>query len=334
MSDNVYQQFADAQKAMFDQWNKAAASMFGQGGEAGKLFADPAVFYEKMQEAPNEFWKKAAAGYKSYQAVFELWKTLGEQPGGLNSAAFVDLYDAWVKQHFVCIKENLTPEMPAFARSFMGKLVETMEANQDVWSDQARTWLATAQSMQNAWLDSLTTGPDGFLEFLGAWQKGYDESFGKLMDAPTFGKEMEFWKRQKDGFDHFIRYNVAATKFHVAMYDIAQDATKEVVENFFTLRGEGNEPKTFEDFYKYWSRSVSAAYQKILFSDEMSRLAGNMVDEMSRFKIAYDKLCEAYLTNFPVVLKSDMDDLNKTVYSLTKEVRALKKELRANDKRG
>jgi polyhydroxyalkanoate synthesis regulator phasin len=78
---------------------------------------------------------------------------------------------------------------------------------------------------------------------------------------------------------------------------------------------------------------VTATYDKVLFSEQYSKLAGNMVDEMSRFKLAFDELCEAYLANFPVAKKSDMDALAKTVHELKKEVQELKKEIKKNDKR-
>ncbi len=331
MSNNVYQQFIDAQKAVFATWRKTVEPMFARSGEVP--FADPAAFFEKMQEAPNDFWKKAGESYKAYQAVFELWKQLSEKEGGLDSKAAMELYDAWSKQYFDCIKNNLTPALPGFVKDFSEKLLENMETNQTVWSEQAKTWAANAQSLHKAALDAMVNGPKGYLEFLEAWQKGYEESYGKLMNAPTFGKDMEFWKQQKAGFDRFIKYNVAATKFYAGMYDIAQDATKKVLEDYIAMRAEGTEPKTFEEFYKYWSKAVSSAYQTFLFSDEMSRLAGNMVDEMSRFKIAYDELCETWLENFPVVRHSDINDVYKTLYELKKEVRALKKEIRSNEKR-
>jgi len=334
MSNNVYQQFVDAQKSMFDEWRKTMAPLFKQDEKTEGAFADPNAFFEKMQEAPNDFWKKAGESYKAYQAVFELWKKLSEQEGGLDAKAVMELYDAWAKQYFSLIRTNLTPDMPGFVKDFAEKLAETMQSNQSVWSEHGKTFADNAQSMHKAWLDALVNGPKGYLDFLEAWQKGYDETFGKLMNAPTFGKDMEFWKQQKAGFDRFIKYNVASTKFNAGMYEIAQDATKQVLEDYIKMRAEGTEPKSFEDFYKYWSRAVSAAYQTFLFSDEMSRLAGNMVDEMSRFKIAYDELCETYLANFPVVRKSDIADLYKTVYDLKKEVRSLKKEIRSNEKRG
>ena len=90
--------------------------------------------------------------------------------------------------------------------------------------------------------------------------------------------------------------------------------------------------ETFEEFYKYWSKTVSAAYGKALFSDELSVLAGDMVDSMSKFKKDYDKISELYLSNAPFPKKSEMDELYKTVYNLKKEVRALKKELHAGKK--
>ncbi len=82
-------------------------------------------------------------------------------------------------------------------------------------------------------------------------------------------------------------------------------------------------PRRFEEFYKYWADNINSAYQKVLLSDDFSKLVGHMVEAMSEFKKVYDKLFELWLTNMPVP-KVEMDSLCKTVYDLKKELRALK----------
>ncbi len=156
----------------------------------------------------------------------------------------------------------------------------------------------------------------------------YDNTFSKLLNAPSFGRDMEFWERQKSIFDRFVKFNIAATEFYSRIGDIAQDATKQVLEDYVKMSGEGTQPKSFDEFYKYWAKAVSAAYDKVLLSEELSILAGKMVDELSRFKAAFDKAWESYLALFPIPKKSDLDDLYKTVYELKKEVKALKKALK------
>ncbi|MCL1916359.1 MAG: phasin family protein [Desulfovibrionaceae bacterium] len=328
MSSNAYQQFFEAQKAMFEEWRNYMKTAYARDLSAAQASApDPADFYKKIVDAPQDFWKKAEESYKSYQAVFELWKKLAESEKGLDSDAATQIYDEWSKRHFALIRDNLTPNLPGQFKEFTEKFLENMESSSTLMSDYFKSWAASGESLQEAFYGALAKGPKGYPDFMSAWQKNYDETFGRMVNAPTFGKDMEFWKQQKTSFDKFIKYNIAVNKFYSSIMDIAQDATKKALEDYAEMLAKGTQHKSFEEFYKYWSKLVSDAYQKVLLSDEMSSLAGNMVNEMSKFKIEYDKLCEIYLKYIPVPKKSEMEELYRTVYELKKELRDLKEEL-------
>ena len=332
MMSSFYQQYFENQKKMFDEWQKYMKSTYSKNADTEIPLFNSSEFYAKMMDAPNNFWKKTEEGYKSYSAVFDLWKSLNEKNSVLDKDSAMQIYDAWLKQSFSLIRSNIAPNVPEYLKDFTERFVGQMESSSEKMSEYAKNWSDNADALHKAYMDSFAGGPQGFLEFLDVWQKNYDETFGKMMNAPTFGKDMDFWRLQKASLDRFIKYNVAAIKFYTSLFEIAQDATKQVLEDYVTMSAEGTQPKTFDEFYKYWSKMVSAAYEKVLFSENLSVLSGNMVDAMSRFKIEYDKLCEMYLASAPVPKNSDMDDVYKTMYELKKEVRALKKEMQGHEK--
>jgi len=335
MSENFYQQYFEAQKAMFDAWQKHLATALGgtNAGDAKSETADPVDFYQKLFAAPDDFWKKTSESYKTYHAIFELWKTLCENKAPLDTQATLDIYNTWVKQSFALIRSNLLPNLPGYMQDVTEKIFATIETSNQSMADSMQAWAANDKSLQKAFQDMLVNGPKGYIGFLEAWQQSYDAAFGKFVNAPTFGKDMDFWKHQKDSFDLFVKFNAAAAKFYARLFEIAQDATKQVLEEYASMQGADTQPKTFDEFYKYWAKTITAAYEKVLLSENLSELSGNMVDAMSRFKIAYDKLCEFYLDFMPTPKKADLDDLYKTVHELKKELRSLKKESSANEHR-
>ena len=333
MPGTMYQQYFEAQRAMFDAWQKNTASLFSSSGEAGsETNANPMEFYSKMFGTPREVWQKAAESQKSYNAVFDLWKKLSSGKKPMDSKAALQVYDAWLAQSFHLIKSNIAPDLPESFKLFSEKFVENMEHTSKTMSESMKSWAGNEEGFRQAFNNSLGNGPKGYIEFLKVWQKHYGETFGKAMNAPTFGKDMDFWKHQKSSVDQYIQSTIAATKFYTSLIEIAQQATRQVLEDYVGMQAKGTQPETFEEFYKYWSKTVSAAYGKVLFSDDLSVLAGDMVDSMSKFKKDYDKISELYLSNAPFPKKSEMDELYKTVYNLKKEVRALKKELHAGKK--
>lgn len=332
MMTNFYQRSLEMQKNMFDEWQDYMKSAFAQfqpaaNGEAAAT--SPSQWFDKAYANAEAFWEKVGKSSKSYQALFELWKSLAEKNETLDSAAALELYNAWSKQYFSLLRDNMTPQLPDFMKDVAGRYVESLEASATVMNDCLKNWAVNDEALKQAFSNALNKGPQGYIEYLEQWEKSYENTFGKFVSAPTFGKDMAFWQNQKSSFDSYIKYNIASTKFYMSLAEIARDGTRQTLDEYVAMRKEGTEPKTFDEFYKYWNKTVSKAYDKVLFSDEISTLAGNMVNEMANFKMEYDKLCEMWLANMPIPKKSDMDDLYKTVHEMKKELRALKRQLAA-----
>jgi hypothetical protein len=324
MANHFYQQYFEAQKAMLDAWQKQMSTGYAQN--AGPVESEAA-----RPEAPNDFWKKVSESYQSYQAVFELWKTLSEHKAPLDSQASTDIYNTWLKQGFSMLRSNLLPTLPGQVQHVVEKIFDTMETSNAAMAESMKGWAGSDETLRKAFQDALDNGPKGYIGFMEAWQQGYDATLGKFAATPTFGKDMEFWKSQKASFDRFVKFSMAAAKFYASLLEIAQSATKKVLADYAVMQAEGKAPKTFDEFYKYWARTVTATYEKVLLSSELSELSGDMVNSMSRFKMEYDKLCSFYLAQLPLPKQSDMEDLYKTVYELKKELRALKKEMHPNE---
>ena len=329
MTTNLYQRSLELQKKMFDDWQDYMKSSFAQFQPGGEGTASPAEWFGKACANAEAFWEKIGKSSKSYQAIFELWKGLAEKNDALDSQAAFAIYDAWSKQHLALLRDNMMPQLPDFMKDVAGRYMESLEASARVMNECLKHWAANSDALQQAFGAALNKGPKGYIEYLEQWEKSYENTFGKLIGAPTFGKDMAFWQSQKTSFDSYIKYNIASTKFYMSLVEIARDATRQTLDEYVAMRKEGTEPKTFDEFYKSWNRTVSKAYDKVLFSEEISVLAGNMVNAMATFKMEYDKLCEQWLANMPIPKKSDMDDLYKTVYEMKKELRALKRQLAA-----
>ncbi len=329
MAENFFEQYLEAQKTMFDQWQKNLEMVFKnyQQFDGATEKDKDAVAGDPYQDISREFWAKVQEGSKSYQAVMELWKSLSEKNASMDSQTAMDVYDAWVKQGFASIRASFIPNVPDYMKDFVTKSVERLETSSGVLADYSRIWASNEDSVARAWMDAYGKGPKGYIDFLEAWQNSYDATIGKLLNAPSFGKDMEFWQQQKSSFDRFIKYNIAATQFYSSLAGIIRDATRKVLDDYVEMHAQGTQPKTFEEFYKYWTKIVAQYYEKFLFTDEISALAGNMVNEMARFKIEHDKLCEMYLAGLPIPKKSDMDNLYRTVHELKREVHQLRKEL-------
>lgn len=324
---NPYQQFFDAQKEMFQKWQenlKKANPEFNFSEVPG---FDASALWKKNMETSQEVLNKVGMSLKAYQPLFELWKKLSEQTDFQDKSSVLEAYKTWSEQSFAVFRETMLPQMPEFMKADAIKCADSMESYSKTAADYMRTMINSDNTLNQAFLEAMNKGPKGLVQYLDTWEKNYDATMGKLMDAPTFGKDMALWTQQKNSIDRFVKYDIAYTKFFASLLNIAQEATEKVLDDYREMYIHGTQPKTFDEFYKYWTKTVSKAYSKAQFTEEMSTLAGRMVDAMSEYKIEQDRLGEMYLANFPVVRKSELDSLYKTVHDLRREVRALRTEM-------
>lgn len=90
----------------------------------------------------------------------------------------------------------------------------------------------------------------------------------------------------------------------------------------------GTQPKTFKEFYEYWSKENENAYQKLFNTEDFSKLLAEVVDSSMVFKMRCDNLMEEYISFMPIPTKTEINSLYKTVYELKKELKSVKKELK------
>ena len=330
--DKLFEAGQDFWKKGYDEWKKHMPDSGQFSGMTDSFDFDPAEYYKNMATAAEDFWKKVGDSQKTYSALSELWNQLNDGLSARDNKAALEVYEKWNKQYAKLLRSSLTPNVPDYIKEYSEKLMDYFELTGQKVLDNVKTWISSGEDLQQAVEKMLTGSPNAYIDFMEVLKKNYEETFGRIAFQPTFGKDMEFWRRYRDSFDRFAKYNIAVTGFYTAMYEVIRESTNKVIEEYKDMSAGGSQPKTFDEFYKHWSKQVSETYNKVLFSEQYGRLAGNMIDEMARFKLAYDELCESFLAHLPVAKKSDMDALHKTVYELKKELRSLKKEIKDNEK--
>lgn len=283
-------------------------------------------FWNKFFEDPQNIWSKMNEGVKAYQGIYKLWNQVTEQTA-LDSKTALKIYNEWQDQYSDYMKNSYIPNLPEYMRDLAAKFTDMAGTYRGAVNTFWKPWIETEAEMKEKLFSSLLNDPQAYLDFLHIIQKNYDESFSKLMTNPMFGKDRESLELQRKSIDKYIKFSIALNEFNTRIYQIYLDATKQVMDDYVKMYAEGTQPKTFEEFYKYWTSQVNNAYDKIFFSDDFSKLVGHTVEAMTKFKKESDKVVEDYLRYVPVPKQSEMDSLYKNVYELKKEVRTLKADI-------
>jgi hypothetical protein len=353
-SSSMYDMFTRSQQRLFEDWAKAIQD-FQKGLQAS-------VPSEKITENTHDVlklydtWKESAGKYldalmsacpgnqgtdtfskvfgaaDAYTKLYEVWEPLAKalQQQALDFDSYEALLDP--ARYMETIDRIFGFASPSAVADLPGRATELME-----------TWGAKAQQFLKPWADAMRSSVDASLaaqsgdpgaamdEFRSLYS-AFEGTFGKVLNMPAVGKDREQVEMLSRTIDRYAVYQAKNVELQRRMYTIAQQAMEKVVQTLAQKVKDGEEVKGFGEFVQLWTKTNEQAFIEFFRTEEFAQLQGIVLDTALDCRKEYQQLMESALKDLPVALRSEMDDVSKTNYSLNKTVRALKKKSSEIDK--
>lgn len=331
-----YQDWVKFQQSWINNWQ----DMMKNASSENSWFQGPYASWTKMMEAYNPFdaskmmgagtrevFEKILNSNKLYLGVYEQWKKFS---------------DEFLKPGTEEYKKNMTQLVDQFNNIFVNNLIPLlpkeiqglMMNSQSYFNTYLRTvenfigpWSFAYQNIADIFMETFYKDPMKLADSLKEWKDAYNQTFGVLVKSPVVGSSREMLEQNNKAVDAMIEMLISVSEFMTKALSVGYKYSQEAFEQYFDSVDNGEEPKTFNEFYKMWSKHVENAIETYFYTDEFSKLIAKTADSAMIFKIEYDKVIEKALGDFPIVTKSEVDNVYKNVYSLRREVRELKKEL-------
>lgn len=167
-------------------------------------------------------------------------------------------------------------------------------------------------------------------EFFDMWQKTYDATYGRVFNIPSIGPMREKQEKLTKNFYSFINFYVVLTKFNVDLQSVLSDAMQRTHQRTIEKMKEGanTDPDKYKDFYDIWTETYSEIFKEFLKSEKF-------VSDMGRLTSAFTELQkdnrhiieENYLKSVNIPTRTEIDDVNKELYSLKRTVKELNKKI-------
>lgn len=301
-----------------DAWQKAVSQL--NPLELSKKFGfEESVVFEKMLDA-NKF-------YLSMYNFYEDLKThyIAPAAGQLEkiSKESVENFDKM-------FRESMLPMLPAEFRPLLENPYNLTKTVVDVTSKFYEPWKESLPEMSEALMQA-PMSREQLTKFVELWRENYNATVGALLKSPAAGLHRDFIEQQKKAVDATSEMLLTSIEFIGQISNVTSMQGKLSVEDWIKQLQEASEPKSFKEFYDYWTKKIEDELVKFFYTDEYSQILGKIVEASAKFKIESDKLAEKYLAGTVVVTKGQIDSLYETVYQLKREVRALKKELATDE---
>ncbi|MEO5355937.1 MAG: hypothetical protein H7844_01400 [Nitrospirae bacterium YQR-1] len=335
-----------AQKEFMNNWTQAATNMqkpFFQGaGQSTNAPHDMLNMYnswlktvggsfdEMMKMYPSGLGKdtvsKLFRGFDAYMKFYDFWQPVIKaiQENTFNPDTYKDLLDS--SKYKELLDRVLGFGGPESATEFFGQASGLIE-----------TWGAAAQNFVHPWMDSMqknfnivldassAADPNASMNLFHNFYSAFEKTFGKVFKTPQVGKDREKLELLMRTMDLYSVYIAKNAEFQHKMYVAGEGAMRKVIESLAQKIKAGEEIKGYNDFYKIWADINEAEYFELFNTEEFSTVQGSLLESALEFRKQYHKLIELNLADLPIPVRSEMDDVYKTIYDLKKRLRALER---------
>ncbi len=275
----------------------------------------------------KDTFSKLFSGADAYMKLYEFWAPLSKafEERTFDPDSYKDFLDP--AKYKEVIDKVFGFSSPQTITEFYGQTAKSIE-----------TWGSSAQNFVKPWVDAiqknvsaapdLATGKvDSSMNMFHNLYTAFESTFGKAMKMPSVGKDREKIDLLMQTLDMYSEYMAKNTEFQHKMYVTGQKAMEKVAEAIAKKIKDGTEVKNYDEFFKLWTDMNEDEYFELFKSSEFSELQGELLETALDTRKNFHKVVELYLEDFPIAVRSEVDDLYKTVNELKKKVRSLEKKL-------
>lgn len=171
---------------------------------------------------------------------------------------------------------------------------------------------------------------NGGLNNIAEVYQNFSEEFHKFINpyftAAPAGRDKEISSLMIQVQDKLTQYYIKTTEMQQLTYETGKKGIEKTLQKVMQKVGTNLEALPFDEFYNIWVDTMETDTIGLFGSKEYCTLQGKVVQLGLEIKGGLEKQMEQMLAPLPVVPRSEMDALNKTVHELKREIRALKQK--------
>jgi class III poly(R)-hydroxyalkanoic acid synthase PhaE subunit len=161
-------------------------------------------------------------------------------------------------------------------------------------------------------------------------QNVFGKTFEPLLKLVNAGKEKENAEAIIALMDRVAEYSIKQAELQSFLQSTAKKGIEKIGQQFAEKYGNPQaltQLPSAHDLYNEWVKVNEQLFTELFASEEFSKVKGEALNLTNDVKKHFEKQFENAFSNFPVVFKSEIDELEKTVYELRKQVKDLQNKL-------
>ena len=157
------------------------------------------------------------------------------------------------------------------------------------------------------------------------------DTFAPLMKLVTPSKEKENIELAMANFDKVATYQTKLNLLQNHLYTTGQKVSNELFSHMTEKMKDATMTSSFQPFFNDWVNINEKHYTQLFSTDEFSKLKGELTTISMEIKKNLEKQFENRVESFPLVVKSEMSELYKTIHDLKKTIKTLESRLNTTE---
>ncbi|PBQ32655.1 hypothetical protein CNR22_13030 [Sphingobacteriaceae bacterium] len=296
--------FDSMSKNMGNTFNKDVFTNFMQGN---RVYASMQEFFQPMAN----MFKNGQFNMDAFknQMTADMYTNLTKQMFGnmFNTTSVQEVYDNGIKQlqNFFANQNNLGKEYYAQMQN-ISKDFPKLFGNNEVLTNMK--------------------------EFSGQFHNVFGKTFEPLLKLVNAGKEKENAEAVISLMDRMGEYSLKQAELQSYLQTTAKEGVekiaKQYAEKYATPEALKQLPSP-QEMYAEWVKVNEKLFTDLFASEEFSKVKGEALNLSMDVKKHFEKQFESTFSSMPLVFKSEVEDLQKTIYDLKKQVKELQSKISA-----
>ncbi len=203
----------------------------------------------------------------------------------------------------------------------------SMKDNMTKMMGSNKSMFDNMKGMMNTNMPNMNDSFANMMGYYNQWNSAIDNAsapFTKLMGNT---KNTVVMSQMREISDMMMNYNVKNTQMQFMTYQTGLKAMEDFSETLYATIQEGKDMSNFTDIYSAWLNTNDKHFVKLYETEDYSK----MMSEVSGMQLTLKKKIEASMEksmeHLPLINRTEMDELYKTIYELKKRINMLESQL-------
>jgi polyhydroxyalkanoate synthase subunit PhaE len=312
----------DSWRTMYNTWASAMGKM-------------PNPMQGMMNAFPNASASDAFGNMSTmantYFRLFEFWTPMlkAMQESGWSEEKFRTMFDPEQYSRIMnSVFNYVSPETMQSFSSQVSKMMAAMnDSSQAATVDMSEMMQQSMQAMSQLASGNIDDATKTYVDMVNRVQK----PFAPIAKMVFIGKDREAMELTNELLKAYSVFTAQYGKIQQLTAAAGQQSMQELTTKVAGLAQKGEQPKTYDEFFKMWVKSNEIGFDNLFKTEEYSRLQGDMQTSSMLIRKHADALMELSMSDMPVATRSALDEAYQSIHELKRKVRSLERKVEAQE---